>query len=213
MFRLKKFYQYLFVRKFILVTATDHRPLLALFGPGKHILLLAANRLARWALMLSQFNYKIEFRNTKNHTNADALSCLSLEEDSKLYGEESKGDTITVCRIQTTDEKVNPAEQGALAKVSKRSNTINCAEIHLRSLATERDDEGTEMHRFRQVASSLSICNGCLIHASRVVIPVCMRRKVLILLHLGHFGMHRMKQLAHTAVYWPYIDEDIKATC
>nr|KAG5689369.1 hypothetical protein BaRGS_019743 [Batillaria attramentaria] len=27
--------------------------------------------------------------------------------------------------------------------------------------------------------------------------------KILDLLHIGHFGMERMKQLARTAVYWP----------
>ena len=62
-----------------------------------------------------------------------------------------------------------------------------------------KSDEGTEMHRLRQVTSSLSIFNGYLIHGSRMLIPVSMRRKVLELLHLGHFGMQRMKQLARTA--------------
>ena len=32
---------------------------------------------------------------------------------------------------------------------------------------------------------------------------------MLNLLHLGHFGIERMKQLARTAVYWPCIDTDI----
>ena len=91
-FGLKKFYQYLFGRKFVLVT--DHRPLLALFGPGKDVLLLAANRLAQWALMLSQFNYKIEFRKTKDHANADALSCLSLQDDPKVDRKEREDDTL-----------------------------------------------------------------------------------------------------------------------
>ena len=47
-FGLKKFYQYLYGRPFILVT--DHKPLTALFGPKKGTPLLTANRLARWAL-------------------------------------------------------------------------------------------------------------------------------------------------------------------
>ena len=33
---------------------------------------------------------------------------------------------------------------------------------------------------------------------------------VLDLLHLGHFGIERMKQLARTAVYWPGIDAAIE---
>ncbi|KAL5506233.1 hypothetical protein EMCRGX_G007832 [Ephydatia muelleri] len=44
---------------------------------------------------------------------------------------------------------------------------------------------------------------------SRVIIPSILRPQVLQLLHLGHFGIQRMKQLARTAVYWPRIDADI----
>ena len=57
-FALKKLHQYLYGRKFILVT--DNKPLLALFGPTKPTPALAANRLARWALTLSQYDYTIE---------------------------------------------------------------------------------------------------------------------------------------------------------
>ena len=54
---LKKFYQYLYGRPFMLVT--DHKPLTALFGPKKGTPLLAANRLARWALWLNLFDYTL----------------------------------------------------------------------------------------------------------------------------------------------------------
>ena len=40
-----------------------------------------------------------------------------------------------------------------------------------------------------------------------------MHQQGLEYLHLGHFGMQRMKQLARTAVYWPNIDEDIENMC
>ncbi len=52
-FALHKFYQFLCGRKFILVT--DHKPLTSLFGPTKSTPTLAANQLARWALMLNQY--------------------------------------------------------------------------------------------------------------------------------------------------------------
>ena len=63
------------------------------------------------------------------------------------------------------------------------------------------------------MAVSLSTANGCLLYGSRVVIPPSLRPQVLQLLHLGHFGMQRMKQLARTAVYWPRIDADIVDLC
>ena len=61
---------------FILVT--DHKPLLALLSPSKETPALAANRLARWPFLVSQFDFKIEFRRTSEHANADALSRLPV---------------------------------------------------------------------------------------------------------------------------------------
>nr|KAG5704297.1 hypothetical protein BaRGS_012606 [Batillaria attramentaria] len=86
---LRKFYQYLYGRQFILVT--DHKPLTALFGPKKGTPLLAANRLARWALWLNQFDYTIEYRKTADHGNADALSRLPSGDDIDFDREESGG--------------------------------------------------------------------------------------------------------------------------
>ena len=56
----------------------DHKPLIALFGPTKATTALAASRLACWALMLSQYNYSIEYRKTSDHGNTDALSRLPV---------------------------------------------------------------------------------------------------------------------------------------
>lgn len=58
-FGVKKFYQYLYGNRFTLIT--DHKPLVALFGPGKGIPQMTANRLQRWALILSNFVYDIEY--------------------------------------------------------------------------------------------------------------------------------------------------------
>ena len=67
-----------------------------------------------------------------------------------------------------------------------------------------------EVKKFLKLQDSLSVCNGCLIHGARVVIPQSLQPKILELLHIGHFGMERMKQLARTAVYWPGIDAAIE---
>ena len=54
-----KFHQYLYARPFTIVT--DHKPLLAILGPKKNIPTLAAVRMQRWALLLSAYNYTIEY--------------------------------------------------------------------------------------------------------------------------------------------------------
>ena len=75
-FGVKKFHQYLYGRKFSLVT--DHKPLTAIFGSKKGIPTPAAARLQRWALLLSAYDYDIQYRPTLAHSNADGLSRLPL---------------------------------------------------------------------------------------------------------------------------------------
>ena len=53
---------------------TDHKPLISLFGEHAKLPTLVAARLKRWALTLSAYNYKIEYRTGANNGNADALS-------------------------------------------------------------------------------------------------------------------------------------------
>ncbi|KAK7909343.1 hypothetical protein WMY93_014027 [Mugilogobius chulae] len=56
-FGVKKFHQYLYGRKFTLLT--DHRPLTSIFGPHTGIPSMAASRMQRWALLLSAHQYEI----------------------------------------------------------------------------------------------------------------------------------------------------------
>ena len=56
-FAVKKFHQYLYGRKFKIVT--DHRPLVGLFNEIKPIPVTTAARLQRWTLILSAYEYSI----------------------------------------------------------------------------------------------------------------------------------------------------------
>ena len=75
-FGIKRFYSFLFGHPFTLIT--DHKPLLGLLASQKPTSPHASARIRRWSLYLSMFEYKLEFRNTSAHANADALSRLPL---------------------------------------------------------------------------------------------------------------------------------------
>ena len=120
--RTEKFHQFLYGRKFLLVT--DHKPLISMFGPNTATPVLAANRLARWSLMLSQYNYTIEYRPTKQHSNADALSRLPAGPDLSFDGEEGDNDVDTVCTIRTISSQLQPYSRNQLKDSTNKDPVI-----------------------------------------------------------------------------------------
>ena len=75
-FGVKCFHSFLFGHHFKLVT--DHQPLLALLHEHRPTSAQASARIRRWLLLLSAYEYKITFKKTQEHQNADALSRLPL---------------------------------------------------------------------------------------------------------------------------------------
>ena len=78
-FGIRKFQQFLYGRRFTLLT--DQQPLTLLFGSKKAIPAVAASRIQRWTIQLSAYQYDIKYRKSKQNANANALSrlpCTSL---------------------------------------------------------------------------------------------------------------------------------------
>ncbi|MGH0134926.1 UNVERIFIED_CONTAM: hypothetical protein FKN15_004271 [Acipenser sinensis] len=107
----KKFNQYLFGKKFTLVT--DHQPLVSIFNPRKGVPEMAAARLQRWALFLGAHSYDIEFKGTKHHGNADGLSRLPLE----TLNQETEPDPVDMLYVAQMD--VLPVTNALIQKETK----------------------------------------------------------------------------------------------
>ena len=75
---IKRFHRYVYARNFELLT--DHKPLELIYDAHKLIPEMGTGRIQRWALILSHYDYKIKFRPTKKHSNADFCSRFPLEE-------------------------------------------------------------------------------------------------------------------------------------
>ena len=206
-FALQKFHIYLFARKFILVT--DAKPLLSLFNPQKATPVLAANRLSRWALILSQYDYSIEYRKTSAHSNADVLSRLPSGPDDNFDEKECTEDIDTICLIKMVSRQIS-TDSKTLSRETAKDAILSAVMRYTREgWPSKSSEHGDEIENYRKLSDSLSMANGCLLFGIRIIIPTSMRENVLNLLHIGHFGISRMKRLARTAVYWPNIDSDI----
>ena len=64
---------YVQVEKEEILLATNHKPLTTILSPKAGLPALAAARLQRWAIMLSAYQYDIEFWPTHKYGNADCL--------------------------------------------------------------------------------------------------------------------------------------------
>ena len=50
----------------------------------------------------------VEYRRSKDHGNADALSHLPFSNDTSFDGEEMEDDVDSVCLVQTISRQINP---------------------------------------------------------------------------------------------------------
>ena len=112
-FGVKKFHQYLFGRRFTLLT--DHKPLTYILGPKRGIPALAASRLQRWFIQLAAYTYDIEYRASKYHGNADALLRLlrkTSEEADDWSMEEDQVNRDQIMRTPITANRIREATRG-----------------------------------------------------------------------------------------------------
>ncbi|XP_046802727.1 uncharacterized protein K02A2.6-like [Lucilia cuprina] len=202
-FGVKRFHQHLYGRKFILLT--DHKPLVSIFNPNKHLPTMTAHRLQRWAITLMAYQFEIKYRRTTEHGNADALSRLPFEGDDNFDKEEACFN-ITFENLPINIEQIR-------AHASKDKILREVRHFMEKGWPDHLTSEYSHLNPFFNRKNSLTIYNDlvCLqTEFIRVVIPDTLKQKTLELLHDGHWGVVKMKQLARQHIWWCNMDEDIK---
>ena len=197
---MKRFRMYLFGREFQLVT--DHKPLVHIFG-DKPMGDIAASRVARWALFMQQYDYKIEYRPTAQHSNCDMMSRFPVE------GKHSEAtDEVTAAFSVSLQDTGLDAD--LVARETKRVPILSKV-LHyvMDGWPVKMDVEG-DLKVLWNRHEELTVELGCITLGIRVVVPSKLRSDVLEMLHVTHAGMSGMKRLARSYVYWPRIETDIQ---
>ncbi|XP_058827953.1 uncharacterized protein K02A2.6-like [Topomyia yanbarensis] len=196
-FGVKKFYQYLYGRKFTLLT--DNKPVSQILSPNKGLPMLSALRMQHYAVFLGSFDYEIRYRCSKENANADGMSRLPIENPTNNNCIEEV-DVIELNQIEAL-----PVTVEELADCTKHDPNVRNL---LQGMKVGRIVDGRD--RFGIDQSEFSVQKNCILKGIRVYIPPKLRRRVLEELHIGHFGVSRMKSLARSYCWWECIDRDIE---
>ncbi|CAK1585814.1 unnamed protein product [Parnassius mnemosyne] len=213
-FGVRRFHQYLYGRSTPFILRTDHKPLLSIFGPYKGIPEVSANRLQRYALFLSGYNYTIEYVKSSDNR-ADYLSRFSLPDadaSSGGTGGDSNAGYTETADIDDRAAYVNFVVKGAIPitlqalRDAINKDRIMKKVIHYVLEGWPKKVNDSEIKPYSLCKLELSYENGCLMRGHKIVIPGSLRDRVISELHTSHMGIVKTKAEARSRFWFPGID-------
>ena len=202
---IRKFQPYLHGRKF--TVHTDHNALQWLMNITSPV-----GRLARWALLLQQYNFDVVYRPGKTHGNADGLSRRHYEK-CELYVIKRRDtpdvhDKIYVCQRRDRElfDLISYLETNELPDNDKLARKILLSEdlFYL----------GNDGLLYRIEHNTRRTCPQPL---SQLVIPEALRFEILSNAHDhvtgGHLGTHKTYQKLRTRYWWKGMFKDTEHWC
>lgn len=194
----KKLYHFLAGRHFEIVS--DHKALEVLFGENKSLPQMAAGRVQRWSLFLSNFDYTFRYIKSSENVKADALSRLPVQ--------------MTIKNSEEFDY-VNFVEGLNVVDINRvrsetRKDVILGKVYNLIRYGFEKEYEDDTLKPFYGRKDELSLNKGVIMWGYRVVVPFTLRKQLLQELHANHEGIVKMKTRARSYFWWPSLDGDIE---
>ena len=186
---IKEFYPYVY--GFPFKFKMDRNPLISLRS-----LKDVGGRLSRWIMYLQQFNFEVQYRAGKDHTNADVLSRLPPADEVMTVMEYHLGGTVDVQTAQQTDEQLSPIIV-ALSNNTPlpRGTAPGLKQCFLKDGMLCRKFQGPSNFEYTQL-----------------VLPSSLHHMALQHLHneLGHLGFHKTIEAVKQRYYWPGYEGDIR---
>lgn len=197
-FALTKFHQFLYGTKFFL--KTDCKPLVAIFNPKKGIPQYSANRLKRWAVILSNYQYEIHYVKSKDNI-ADFLSRHPVN-----------GSTVNVADydyINFFNNSEIPIDYHTIANEINKNNLFTKLKKYIQ-YGFPKKIRDLELKKFVNVKNDLTLQQNCIWWNNRVIIPPSLRKEILQICHQTHLGSFKIKNLAKSYFWWPGLNQDIE---
>ncbi|XP_046964488.1 uncharacterized protein K02A2.6-like [Vanessa cardui] len=222
-FGVRRFHQYLYARSEPFILRTDHKPLISIFGSHRGIPEVSANRLQRYAIFLSAYNYTIEYVKSANNS-ADFLSrgirpataAASTDGAASISPGGTREDAGSVRGWNETATYVNFILEGCLPvtldqlKHETKNDPVLTQVSDYVLKGWPRKVYDCNLLPYFKCRLQLSLENGILMRGHKVVIPENLRKHILLELHKSHLGIVKTKAEARSRFWFPGIDEAIE---
>ena len=199
----ERFHAYLYFTDFELLT--DHKPLECLFSPKSK----PCARIERWVLRLQPYKFKVRYISGSKNI-ADSLSRLlskKLENSkSKRHKWDETNEYVKFVARESTPVAMTTRE---IEEASDLDQEL-CA---IRDCLTNGQWYKLKYTEYLPMRNELSAIGRLILRGTRIVIPKCLRERILSLGHDGHPGIVCMKRRLRTNVWWPNMDKEIEKYC
>ena len=199
---LENFEYYLLGRR--IIVETDHSPLEQIF---KKNINEAPSRLQRLLLRCLRFDVNVQYKQGRSIPVADALSRVCHRKPAPTANNMTE-DSVPQRNIHFIS---TPIDLTAVKSSAALDPTLNLLKNTIfNGWPPYRKQCPQELWKFWNFRCDLTVEDGLVLKANRVVIPAAMRNKVLQAIHQGHQGENKCILRARESVFWPGISTDIR---
>ncbi|CAG9117875.1 unnamed protein product [Plutella xylostella] len=204
-FGVKRFHQYLYGRSDPFILQTDHRPLVSIFNKNSGISVTTALRLQRYAIILSAYNYVIQYTSSANNVVADFFSRAPVSETVS----DSDGEFDMYTSLKFLDESTPAVLLNDIRRATDNDEVLKIV-IKYMQHGWPRSVHCQSVLPYFRCKADLQYEKGYLLRGHKVIIPSSLRERMLVELHSTHLGVVKMKCNARARMWWPGIDADIE---
>lgn len=204
-FGIKRFHQYLYGRNDPFILKTDHRPLVSIFNCKTGISMTSALRLQRYAIILSAYNYVVQYTSGENNVAADYFSRAPLNDVMS----NTDGVYDKYCSLNFLNASSPAVSLSSVQQATENDKVLQTVFKYMLRGWPRKIKCSSVLPYFR-CKSDLQVENGCLLRGPKVVIPHSLTHRMLDELHNSHLGIVKMKLNARSRMWWPGIDADIE---
>ncbi|XP_052562525.1 uncharacterized protein K02A2.6-like [Culex pipiens pallens] len=196
------------------VVETDHKPLEDIF---RKPITEAPLRLQKMRMTLQRYNIHVRYKKGSEMYIADLLSRTATEKpahnlDAEVMLIEKVDAAFDEIAATNVVELINLSDDrfGEIATETKKDTTLcKLMSVLIDGWPERKEDVSDELLVYRTLQNELTTHRGVIFKGDRVLVPKCLRKKLIEKLHVAHLGIDYTLRAARESFFWPGMADQI----